>query len=50
MIVGALWSIGWGELAMLMTIGIFLLMVFLVVFTVINRQGNGRDDQRGNKP
>jgi hypothetical protein len=50
MMLAAFWSIGWGELAMLMTIGIFLLTLFLVVFTVINRQSHGRDDQQRNKP
>ena len=43
----ALWMIGWGELAILMTAGVFLLTLFLVVFSVISRQSGGRDDQKG---
>ena len=50
MILAAIWAIGWGELAMLMTIGVFLLTLFLVVFSVIQRQSGGGDNQRGNKP
>jgi hypothetical protein len=43
----AIWSIGWGELTILMTAGVFLLTLFLVVFSVISRQSGGRDDQQG---
>ena len=48
MVLGAFFSIGWVELAMLMTVGIFLLTLFLVVFSVISR--HSRDDQQRNKP
>ena len=50
MTLGAIWSIGWGELAMLMTIGVFLLTVFLVVFSVINRRDDGGNPTHRNKP
>jgi hypothetical protein len=46
----AFWSLGWGELAMLMTIGVFLHTLFLVVFAVFNRQSHSGDDQQRNKP
>jgi len=35
---------------MLMTVGIFLLTLFLVVFAVINRRDHGGDHLHRNKP